>query len=325
MPRALWHVAPGRSVIAPAAEGSGEVLVRTLWSGLSRGTERLVAEGRVPPSEHGRMRAPRQEGTFPFPVKYGYAAVGLVEAGPPALAGRMVFALHPHQTAFRAAPGDLLPLPGAVPPRRAILAANMETALNAIWDAEPAPGSRVLVIGAGTVGCLTARLAATMGRCQVILIDRLAERRGVAHELGVSFATSTAGIEDADLVFHCSASAAGLADGLAALGFEGRLIEMSWYGDAMVPVPLGGAFHSRRLRIISSQVGAVAPSRRANLTPRDRLARALALLDDPALDALITHEVAFDDLPAALPGLLSPENRGCIGVAVRYPARSEES
>jgi NADPH:quinone reductase-like Zn-dependent oxidoreductase len=318
MARALWYVAPGEARIAPASEGAGDVLVRTLWSGLSRGTERLVAQGRVPEAEHARMRAPMQEGTFPFPVKYGYAAVGRVLEGPDGLEGRTVFSLHPHQTVFRAQPGQVIALPDTLPPRRAILGANMETALNAIWDASPAPGARVFVIGAGLVGCLTARLAATQAGCDVVLIDRLAERRGVAHELGVSFASSAGEAGEADLVFHTSASAAGLADGLSALRFEGTLVEMSWYGDAPVPVPLGGAFHSRRLTIRSSQVGSVAPSRRATTTHRDRLAMALDLLADPALDALITDEVAFEDLPGALPRLLAPETTGCIGVAVRY-------
>jgi hypothetical protein len=324
---ALWYVAPGRAEIRAGAEGEGAILVETLWSGLSRGTERLVFEGRVPPGEGARMRAPMQAGEFPFPVRYGYAAVGLVAEGPADLVGRAVFALAPHQTRFRAAPGQVVAVPAGVPPRRAILAANMETALNAIWDAgpgaEPGAGSRVAVIGAGLVGCLTAFLAAHVAGSAVTLIDTNPERRVAAAQIGVNFATgSPAGAaEGFDIVFHTSASAAGLATGLDLLAFEGTLIEMSWYGAGTVAVPLGGAFHSRRLTIRASQVGAVAPSRRGTTTHRDRLAEALALLADPRLDALITGEVAFEDLPARLPALLARDAPG-IATAVRYRAEA---
>ncbi|MEM8740169.1 MAG: zinc-binding alcohol dehydrogenase [Pseudomonadota bacterium] len=317
-PAALWYVGPGQAEIRPAALGEGKVRVETLWSGLSRGTERLVFSGAVPQSEHLRMRAPAQEGAFPFPVKYGYAAVGRVTEGPTDLAGRIVFSLHPHQSVFCAHPERLLPVPEAVPPRRAILAANMETALNAIWDANPSPGSRVRVIGGGLVGCLTAWIAAHHAGCIVTLIDKLDARRAIADELAVTFASGAAAQHEADLVFHCSASAEGLAAGLDALREEGRLIEMSWYGDRPVPVPLGAAFHAKRLTIVSSQVGRVAPSRRDRIAFRDRLAMALRLLDDPRLDVLITDEITFPDLPDALPVLLDPARTGTVGVAIAY-------
>ncbi|MEL6234670.1 MAG: zinc-binding alcohol dehydrogenase [Pseudomonadota bacterium] len=315
---ALWYVAPGRAEIRPAALGEGGVRVETLWSGLSRGTERLVFSGAVPQSEHVRMRAPAQEGAFPFPVKYGYAAVGRVTEGPADLAGRIVFSLHPHQSVFCAHPERLLPVPEAVPPRRAILAANMETALNAVWDANPSPGSRVRVIGGGLVGCLTAWVAAHHAGCIVTLIDKLDARRAIADELAVTFASDAPAQDAADLVFHCSASAEGLAAGLDALRDEGRLIEMSWYGDRPVSVPLGGAFHAKRLTIASSQVGRVAPSRRDRIAFRDRLGLALSLLDDPRLDALITDEITFRDVPDALPGLFDPARTGTVGVAIAY-------
>ncbi|MGB7914877.1 MAG: dehydrogenase, partial [Rhodomicrobium sp.] len=140
--RALYYVAPCASEIRPArltsmnisANSGRRVIVRTLWSGISRGTEKLVFEGRVPESEFERMRAPFQEGSFPYPVKYGYSVAGVVEEGPPDLIGRTVFALHPHQTLFSAPSSAVTPLPDGLPARRAILSANMETALNATWD-----------------------------------------------------------------------------------------------------------------------------------------------------------------------------------------------
>ncbi|HEU0221663.1 MAG TPA: zinc-binding alcohol dehydrogenase [Paracoccaceae bacterium] len=320
--RALWYVAPGRAEIRLGAPGTGPLLVETLWSGLSRGTERLIFEGLVPPGEFTRMRAPMQEGELPFPVKYGYANAGRVREGPPQLLGRTVFALAPHQAAFRAGEEQVLPLPEGVPPRRATLAANMETALNAIWDAGLAPGSNVAVIGAGLVGCLTAYLARHQAGCTVTLVDPREERRLAASELGVNFAPAGTPLGECGTVFHASASAEGLAAGLDMLALEGTLIEMSWYGAEPVPVPLGGAFHANRLRIVSSQVGHVAPSRRATTTRRGRLAEALALLADPRLDGLITTEIAFEELPARLPALLARDAPG-IATAIRYQAHMQ--
>lgn len=263
------------------------------------------------------MRAPFQEGDFPFPVKYGYAAVGSVEQGPDALIGRTVFALHPHQSLFAVPAEALIPLPESLPPKRAILAANMETALNALWDSEARTGERVTIIGAGLVGCLIAYLAARLAGAPPTLIDIRPERAAMAEALGAAFNLPGDAEPGAEIVFHASASEAGLRLALDIAAFEGRIIETSWFGDRDVSLPLGGAFHSQRLRIISSQVGSVAAPMRARLTHRERLETAISLLDDARLDALITEEVAFDDLPAALPRLLAPGAQG-IATAIRY-------
>jgi NADPH:quinone reductase-like Zn-dependent oxidoreductase len=305
---ALWYVGPGRAEIRREpvpAPGAGEVRVRALHGAISRGTERLVLAGRVPPSEYARMRGPNMGGAFPFPVKYGYATVGRVEEGPDGLVGRTAFALHPHQTRFVLPADAVTPVPDGVPARRAVLAANMETALNAVWDAAPGPAGRVAVVGAGVVGALVAWQCARIPGTQVTLMDVLPSRAALAQRLGVGFALPAAAPTDCDLVFHASASAAGLATALNLAGDEATVIELSWYGAGDVPVPLGGAFHSRRLRLVSSQVGKVAPSHRAEWTPARRLAAALALLADPALDALLAPAVAFADLPRHLPALLA--------------------
>lgn len=320
--RALWYAAPRRADLRPAAlaaPGPGEAEVRTLWSALSRGTERLVFEGRVGPGEHRRMRAPMQEGDFPFPVKYGYCTVGVVERGPADLLGRAVFALHPHQDRFVAPAAALVAVPSGVPPRRAVLAANMETALNVLWDSGAGPGDRVVVVGAGVVGLLVAWLAAGLPGAETTAVDVDPSRRAVATALGVRFAAPSDSPADADVVVHASASAAGLATAVAAAGEEASVVEASWHGEGEIPVALGGAFHSRRLRLVSSQVGQVAPSRRARWSHRRRLAKALDLLADPLLDALIDGEVAFADLPDALPRLLAPGAAG-LATAVRYGA-----
>jgi hypothetical protein len=309
--QALWYVEPGRAELrreAVPAPSPGEVRVRALHGAISRGTERLVLGGRVPKSEFTRMRGPFMGGAFPFPVKYGYATVGLVEAGPQSLAGRTVFALHPHQSLFVLPADAVTPIPDGVPPRRAVLAANMETALNAVWDAAPGPAGRIAVVGAGVVGALVAWLCGRIPAAQVTLVDVLPSRAALAQHLRVAFALPLDGPADCDLVVHTSGTSAGLSTALNLAGDEATIIELSWYGTGDVAVPLGGAFHSRRLRLVSSQVGKVAPSHRARWTPPRRLAAALALLADPALDALLAPAVAFEQLPHKLPGLLAPES-----------------
>jgi NADPH:quinone reductase-like Zn-dependent oxidoreductase len=319
--QALWYVAPGRAELRPetmAAPGSGEVRLRALVSALSRGTERLVFSGGVPESEYQHMRAPHMGGDFPFPVKYGYAMVARVEVGPAELQGRTVFALHPHQTAFNLSAGAVVPVPDGVPAERAALAANMETALNAMWDGQPGPADRIAVVGGGVLGLLVARLCSRLPGAVVTVVDIEPTRKAIAHKLGVSFATPDAAPGNCDLVFHASASGAGLATALRLAGTEATVLELSWYGAKDVPAPLGGAFHSRRLRLVSSQVGQVAPSRRPRWSHRRRLEAALALLGDPALDVLLAPPIPFAEVPARLPDILGPAS-GTLCQLIRYP------
>ncbi len=300
--RAFWVVAPGRGEIRPAGgavAGLDDVPVRALASGISRGTEALVYRGRVPPSQHAAMRCPFQEGEFPGPVKYGYAMVGETAPGKTA-DNRRVFCLHPHQTRFAVPASALLPIPDPVPTRRAVLAANMETAVNALWDGAPRLGDRIAVVGAGVVGCLVAALAARHPAARVEVIDVNPARRRVVEVLGAAFAEPDTATAEADLVFHASGSAAGLDTALLLAGFEATVVEMSWYGDQPVAVALGEDFHSRRLTLKSSQVGAVSAARRGRYSRRDRLALALSLLADPVFDCLITGESPFEELPETM-------------------------
>jgi threonine dehydrogenase-like Zn-dependent dehydrogenase len=296
---------PGKAQIRAARLGAGEILARTLYSGISRGTEALVAAGRVPEDERERMRCPFQEGAFPFPVKYGYAAVARVLEGPADLVGATVFALHPHQDLFRIPAAAATPVPDGVPAERAALAANMETALTVLWDSGAAAGDRVAVVGAGVVGALTAYLAARLPGAEVWLLDVRDERAALARALGCRFARADAAPERCDVVVHASATAAGLAAAIACAGEEARVVEASWYGAGDVPAPLGAGFHSRRLALVASQVGRVPPGRAPRWTPRRRLETALALLADPALDALLSGETAFDALPARYHAILA--------------------
>ena len=318
--RAFWVAAPGRGEIrsealAPPAED--EVLVHTLYSGVSRGTEALVFGGRVPASEVDRMRAPFQAGDLPAPVKYGYASVGRVEEGPAGLHGRAIFCLYPHQTRYVVPLDAVHPLPAGVPPERAVLAANLETALNGLWDAGPAVGDRVAVVGAGTVGCLVAWLARGIRGCAVQLVDVDDGKRAAASALGVDFARPGQAARDADVVFHASGTADGLGEALELAAFEAKVVEMSWYGDAIVGAPLGAAFHSRRLTLVSSQVGSVAAPQRARWTVRRRMALALELLADPQLDVMISGESEFADLPEVMPKLCA-STAGVLCHRIRY-------
>ncbi|WP_446215607.1 dehydrogenase [Micromonospora sp. IBHARD004] len=300
--RAFWLRAPGegeiRSVTLPAP-GPDEVLVRTRYSGVSRGTETLVFAGRVPADQYATMRAPFQEGDFPAPVKYGYLSVGEVEEGPDALRGRTVFCLHPHQSAYVVPADAVVVVPEAVPAARAVLAGTVETAVNALWDAAPLVGDRVTVVGGGMVGCSVAALLARFPGVRTELVDADPARAGVAAALGVDFALPADAAVGRDLVVHASASADGLQRSLELLRPEGTVLELSWYGDRPVTLSLGGAFHSRRLRIQSSQVGTVSP-RRADRSYADRLALALDLLAEPTFDALLTGRSRFAELPDVL-------------------------
>ncbi len=318
--RALWYVAPGKAELRPATigePGANGLLIRTLYSGLSRGTERLIFEGKVPEVEWSRMKAPAQEGEFPFPVKYGYSTVGLVEEGPAELKGRHVFALYPHQDRFIVQAERAYVIPDNIPPRRATLAANMETALNILWDGSAQPADDIVVVGGGIVGMLVASLASRLPGAKVTLVDIEPSRETIANKLGVRFALPDQAPGDADLVIHSTASAGGLSLALKLAGIEGTIVEASWFGTGMVNVPLGDAFHSRRLRLISSQVGNICASRAKRWTTRRRLEAAIRLLADERLDALIGEEVPFAELPQQLPRLLSPKAPG-LGALVRY-------
>jgi threonine dehydrogenase-like Zn-dependent dehydrogenase len=305
--RAFWLSSPGHGEIRDVAlpdPAQGEVVVRSLYSGVSRGTETLVFRGGVPESQHTAMRAPFQEGDFPAPVKYGYLNVGQVEEGPSELVGRTVFSLYPHQTRFVVPASAVTVVPDTVPAERAVLAGTVETAVNALWDAAPLVGDRIAVVGGGMVGCSVAALLARFPGVRVQLVDADPARAKVAEALGVGFASPEDALGGCDLVVHASATEQGLARSLDLLTAEGTVLELSWYGDRQVSLPLGEAFHSRRLVIRSSQVGTVSPAR-ANRTYADRLALALDLLADPTLDALVTGESAFEELPEVMPQLAS--------------------
>jgi threonine dehydrogenase-like Zn-dependent dehydrogenase len=318
--RAVWYVDRGKAELRTTplqAPTPGFALVKTLFTGISRGTERLILSGSVGASEWSRMKAPMQDGQFPFPVKYGYCAVGEVAAGPQDLLGRTVFCLHPHQDQFVAPVDMLTPVPDNIPARRATLAANMETALNALWDSGAAPADRIVIVGAGVLGLLIASVATKLPGASVTVIDIAEDRRAIIESLGARFTTAAPYPEGADVVFHTSVSAAGLNTAIDCAGFEGTVVELSWYGDRDVPVRLGGGFHSQRLKLVSSQVGHISVGHRARWTYRRRLEAALKLLDDARLDALVADEIAFADAAQELPRILAT-GAGGLAPVIRY-------
>ena len=322
--RQFWIRAPGRGEIVRAQlapRQKDEVLVRTLYSAVSRGTESLVFRGEVPPSQYEAMRAPFQQGQFPGPVKYGYTSVGEVtegpEPGPNDLTGHVVFCLYPHQDLYCVPAAAVTPVPDDLPAGRAVLAANMETAVNVLWDARPSAGDRIVVIGAGVVGLLVAWLCRQVPGACVTVVDTNPAREAIAQELGLSFLTGPPRDANADLVIHASGQPEGLTSALAAAGIEATIVEASWYGNRPVLLPLGEAFHSRRLTLRSSQVGRLSPDRASRWNPRRRMELALELLRDPRLDALITGESAFEDLPEVL-AKLSHDPGGALCHRIRY-------
>lgn len=307
-PLALWCTGSNSAELRSAELGEG-VLVETLFSGISRGTERLVFEGRVPETQWSRMRSPQQEGKFSFPVKFGYCTVGTVLEGE--LAGRQVFALYPHQDRFRLSPEMLYPLPDNLPAERAVLAANMETALNVLWDSAASAGDRIAVIGSGVLGALIGYLAAQLPGAEVTLIDLNPARADLAAKLGCKFALPKDAPTECDVVIHTSASESGLNLALEISGQEATVLEASWFGSDSVSLSLGANFHSRRLRIVGSQVGSVPSGRAPRWSHQRRMLKALELLCDPALDALISGESSFTDLPSEYAGVLANPETLC--------------
>jgi NADPH:quinone reductase-like Zn-dependent oxidoreductase len=319
--RAFWTTEPGAGCIReeplPPAE-AGDVLVHTLYSGISRGTEALVFSGRVPPSQYQAMRAPFQSGEFPGPVKYGYISVGRIDDGPPDRIGERVFCLFPHQDRYRVPETAAIPLPSGLPPERAVLAANMETAVNALWDAGPLAGDRIVVIGGGVLGLLAGWLCRQVPGTEVTVVDPIPARKPVAAMLGLDYRADARGLGGSDLVVHASGQPDGLSAALRSAGQEATILELSWYGDREVPLPLGEDFHARRLVLRSSQVGQIPAHRRVRWDYRRRMELALRLLCDDVLDVLITGESRFDELPSVLAALTrSPGDNLCH--RIRYP------
>lgn len=306
--RALWFESPGVAALRdePLAEpGEGELRVRAICSGISAGTERLVLMGEVPEEARAQMALAAMRGSFALPIAYGYATVGVVEAlGPGVDAARLgerVFLFHPHQDVLVSAASALRSLPSAPPPERLVLAPNLETAVNAVWDAGVGLGDRVLVSGLGVVGLLIAWLCRRAGAGAVIGVDPEEARRDLARALGATRTLAAATPEEiapADHLIEASGTPAALGALVADAGPEAKITVVSWYGRGEVPLPLGGLFHPHRVTLRSSQVGQLDPARRGRWDHARRWALVGELLGEPALDALIAPPVPLSAAPA---------------------------
>lgn len=314
---AYWTIGPRngelRQETLPSL-GLGKAQIRTLYSGISRGTEMLVHSGDVPVAVAEIMRAPFQTGNFPFPVKYGYLNVGVVERGPSGWAGKRVFSLYPHQDRFVAPLTSLTQLPDTLPSKRALLAGPVETAVNALWDAPPLFGDRIAVVGAGIIGGALAALLSEFPLARLQIVDPDPAKAKFASQLGVDWSHPDDALKDCDTVYHASATEAGLAAALGLLGDEGELVELSWYGNHSPQVPLGADFHARRLSIRASQVSRIAPARRLRKTPQDRMNLVINALDNPVFDELLGATHAFTELPAVMDSLHNSATPGRLEV-----------
>jgi threonine dehydrogenase-like Zn-dependent dehydrogenase len=314
--RAFWLTGKGRGALKrealPDPGGEEWCVVRAMFSAVSPGTERLVADGKVPVALRKEMRCPYMGGNFPFPVKYGYSLVGEVVQGPVELRGRKVHVLHPHQDVCVVRSEDVRPLPDDLPPARATLASNMETAVTAAWDSGVALGERVLVVGFGIVGSLIARIFGLGPAVDLEIAEKRPDRRRLAESMGFR-ATGRPSAESFDVAFDTSGTPAGLQTAIDSVGVEGRVVAVSWFGAEPVRLDLGGSFHSRRKRIIGSQVSRIPGSLRPRWDIRRRTELVFRLLERPEFDLHVGPTVPFTELPKAFetlvrrsPGGLSP-------------------
>lgn len=314
------HTGALREVPVPQP-APGELLIETLHSGISRGTESLVHRGEVPAAITELMQAPFQLGALPFPVSHGYLNVGVVRQGRSELIGQTVFTLAGHREHVVVPEAAAHVLPEGCPPQRALFAGIGEVGLNGLWEGPVMIGDRVAVVGGGLIGLTTALLASKMAlqRLQVVEVD--AERRTFIRDLGLDAVAPEQADLDNDVVLHSSSSSAGLATSLRLAGDDAVIVEQSWYGTGDQQVPLGADFHARRLRIVATQVGQVPGPRRMRRTRGQRLATALSMLDS-RFDRLISGRSPLAQLPDVMQDVATGADwtRGQILHVIDHPS-----
>ena len=317
--RAFWLAAGGRGLIRAEAlpdPPADWCVVKTRFSAVSPGTERLVALGRVPVSLREEMRCPYMGGHFPFPVKYGYSLVGEVVSGPADLRGRAVHVLHPHQDICVVRREDVRPLPAGLPAERATLASNLETAVTAVWDSGAVLGERALVVGFGIVGSLIARLLSLSPGIDLEIVEPRRDRRMLAERMGFK-AFPEPGPGAFDLAFDAGGTPAGLQAAIDRVGVEGRVVAVSWFGARPVPLVLGGSFHSRRKRIVASQVSRIPGFLAPRWDVRRRTELVFRLLDRPEFDLHLSPPIPFSGLPELFRALRRRSPAG-LGPLIAY-------
>jgi len=314
----LWHLSKSQSAILSINQTKRketDVEIKSLYSLISTGTERLVAAGQVPISLHQKMRVPYMKGHFTFPLKYGYSLVGEVQSEG-AWQGQLVHLMHPHQDRLWVEEAALTLIPKGLSPKVATLASNMETALNAVWDSQVTVGDRVVIIGFGMIGALVTRLLSLLPAVQVYVVEVNEYRQELVQEMGFNLLPK--GMQDFDCSFHTSASSSGLQQAIDLVGEEGTIIELSWYGARETTVQLGGNFHYQRKRIISSQVGQISSTKIARWTYKRRKKLVFDLLKNPVFEAHLTQELSLSEAPAFFEQLRTGELPNGLGWVIRY-------
>ena len=331
--RSIWFETPYQVTVHDeplAALPADRVLVQTKVSAISGGTELLFYRGQVPPEMSLDAALASLAGDARYPLCYGYACVGeVIEAGAQVeqgWLGRQVFAFQPHVTHFCARPSELHPLPAGLSPQQAVFLPNMETAVNFLLDGAPLLGERVVVLGQGVVGLLTAALLAQCPLDQVIVFDRFKLRRDTARRWGLvevlepeemDRAKDRLGERGADLTYELSGQPEALNLALELTGFAGRIIIGSWYGRKSAALNLGGKFHRSRIRLMSSQVSTLTPELSARWDKDRRLKAAWSQLARVPVADLITHTFSIDEAAQAY-ALLDHEPGQALQIIFRY-------
>ena len=324
---ALYFTAP-RTVeprpvsVDPAAE---EVVVETDVSAISAGTELLVYRGEAPDDLPVDETIDAFEDSFEYPLRYGYAAAGrVVDTGSTVSdvwLDRQVFGFHPHQTRFAADPDDLVVLPDDVSPAHGSLLPTVETATNLVLDSEPRLGESVVVFGAGVVGLCTTRLLSAFPLSDLTVVEPIADRRETATAMGADRVippeTAAAELGDCDLALELSGQPAVLNDAIDAVGYDGRIVVGSWYGEKAAPIDLGGSFHRDRIELVSSQVSTIDPARRGRWDRERRFDTAVEWLDRLDCERLISHRIPFDEAADAYE-LLDAGDESALQVVLTY-------
>ena len=290
------------------------VLVKTLYSGISKGTENLVARGKIHKSQFKIMRCPFQDGNFSFPIKYGYINIGEIIDGPISLTGKKIFTLFPHQTVFEISTKNINLIKNKNA-KKYLLTANMETAVNIFWDSQAKKNDRILIVGLGSVGLLTAYFFKLKGYKNLYVSDVNLSKKSIAKKLNLNFIHYNK-INNLDCIINTTSNYDVLNNSFTKLNLDGKIIEASWYGEKVGKLNLGNEFHSKRLRIISSQVSNIPLHMQKKHNYRSRLKIAINALNDDKLLLLINSVSKFENLEKNYISILKDKN--IIIHAIKY-------
>ena len=297
---ALWHLNTEKSIIKPGhlpRINSNQVLIESRYSLISAGTEKSIAQGFISEKHQPFMQVPYMDGSFSLPIKYGYSVVGKVISEGKYL-DRRVHLMHPHQSLIVADIGNVYFISDQLYYSKAALLSNMETIVNAIWDAEISNNEEVLICGFGGIGFLLAETIRMLKSAVVTILDTDDARISLAHKRGFeTMMLNDLRREHFATAFNCSGTYGGLNNCIKAVGFEGKVIELSWYGDEMGLVDLGGSFHFNRKKIISSQVSNIPLGKKETWTFVKRKKYAEEVLNQLDLSSYGVNRIPFAEAP----------------------------